>query len=359
LKSTILIVEDIADNAVLLAEALRNGGYNDIHVVTDPTKVIDSCLELRPDLMLLDLRMPKVDGFEILTRLREVEDPPLVLVLTADVSVEARNKALGMGAKDFLSKPYGQEELMLRAANLLETRALHAGLRAANRDLETTIKERTRDLWSAVQEVGATSAELRRSREQTVIRLALAAELKDDETSNHVTRVSRYCETLAAAAGYDKESAGLLRLASVMHDVGKIGVPGKIVLARGKLTAEERLIMQSHTVIGHRILDGSQTPLLDLAASIALTHHERYDGSGYPNGLAGVAIPLEGRISAIADVFDALTTDRVYRRRFDLATALRMMSDGRSRDFDPGLVDLFLGSMDQILAIKEMHEDAA
>jgi putative two-component system response regulator len=144
-----------------------------------------------------------------------------------------------------------------------------------------------------------------------------------------------------------------------MHDVGKIGVPGKIVLARGKLTAEERLIMQSHTVIGHRILDGSQTPLLDLAASIALTHHERYDGSGYPNGLAGVAIPLEGRISAIADVFDALTTDRVYRRRFDLATALRMMSDGRSRDFDPGLVDLFLGSMDEILAIKEMHEDAA
>jgi putative two-component system response regulator len=191
LKSTILIVDDIADNAALLAEGLRTGGYNDIHVVTDPTKVIDSCLELRPDLMLLDLRMPKVDGFEILTRLREVEDPPLVLVLTADVSVEARNKALGMGAKDFLSKPYGQEELMLRAANLLETRALHAGLRAANRDLETTINERTRDLWSAVQEVGATSAELRRSREQTVIRLALAAELKDDETSNHVTRVSR------------------------------------------------------------------------------------------------------------------------------------------------------------------------
>ena len=349
----------MADVATLLRLSLEKAGFADVDVVTDPTKAIDVCRERSPDLIILDLMMPVLDGFQILALLRESDDPPPVLVLTADCSTTARNKALALGAKDFLSKPYDQEELVLRAKNLLETRALDEELRRMNRNLERAVSERTADLWKAVQEVEKSRNALRRSREETVIRLALAAELRDDETKNHVRRVSCYCEILATAAGYDKESAGCIRLASVMHDVGKIGIPSKIVLSRGKLSPEDRAIMQGHCEIGFRILDGSETALLDTAASIALTHHERFDGSGYPRGLAGTAIPEEGRIAAIADVFDALTTDRVYRRRFDLTTALRMMREARGTLFDPSLTDLFFDSIDDVLEVKEHNEDAA
>lgn len=344
---------------MLLQLYLQKAGFSDIDVVTDSTKAMSACAELDPDLIILDLLMPAPDGFEILAQLRENPDPPPVLVLTADCSRTARNKALALGAKDFLSKPYDHEELVLRAKNLLETRSLHKELRRMNRNLENAVSERTADLWTAVQQVEKSEDALRRSREQTVIRLALAAELRDDETRSHNMRVSRYCEILSTAAGYDNESAGLMGLAGVMHDVGKIGIPSKIVLARGKLRPEDRAIMQGHCEIGFRILDGSDTPLLDAAASIALTHHERFDGSGYPLGLTGGLIPIEGRITAIADVFDALTTDRIYRRKFDLGTALRMMKGGRGTLFDPDLLDLFFESIDEVLKVKERHEDVA
>lgn len=354
-----MIVDDMADVATLLQLSLQKAGFPDVDVVTDPTEAMGACAERNPDLIILDLMMPVLDGFEILGLLRASEDPPMVLVLTADCSTTARNRALSLGAKDFLSKPYDQDELVLRAKNLMETRTLHNELSALNQKLERTVAARTADLWKALQELEKSENALRYSREQTVIRLALAAELRDDETKNHVTRVSRYCEILATAAGHDKESAGLIRLASLMHDVGKIGIPSKVVLARGKLRPEDRTIMQGHCEIGFRILDGSESSLLDTAATIALTHHERFDGSGYPHGLVGKAIPEEGRIAAIADVFDALTTDRIYRRRFDLATALRMMKDGRGTLFDPDLLDRFFESIDQVLEVKEQNEDAA
>lgn len=359
MKGSILIVDDIADTAALLARALEQAGSTETHVVTDPTLAIQRCRELEPHLLILDLRMPVMDGFQILSLLRELPDPPPVLVLTADCSREARNKALSLGAKDFLSKPYDHDELVLRARNLLEGRASHKQLVSSNKELEKVIGERTTDLWLALQEVGRSAVELKHSREQTVFRLALAAELKDDETRSHVARLSHYCEIVALKAGYDRASAESIRLASVMHDVGKIGIPGKITRSRGKLSPEQRLVMQSHAEIGHRILDGSQTALLDLAASIALTHHERYDGSGYPHGLSGAAIPTEGRIAAIADVFDALTTDRIYRRRYDLRTALHMMKDGRGTLFDPDLLDIFFDNIDDVLKVKEQNEDAA
>ena len=359
MNGPIVIVDDMEDVATLLKLSLKKAGFADVDVVTDPSKALDVFAALAPDLIILDLTMPVLDGFEILRLLRETSDPPPVLVLTADCSTAARNKALALGAKDFVNKPYDHEELALRAQNLLETRALHNNLLELNQKLERTVAARTADLWKALQELEKSENALRDSREQTVMRLALAAELRDDETKNHVTRVSRYCEILATAAGYDKETAGLIRLASLMHDVGKIGIPSKIVLARGKLREQDRAIMQGHCEIGFHILDGSQTLLLDTAAVIALTHHERFDGSGYPRGLVGKAIPDEGRIAAIADVFDALTTDRVYRRRFDLATALRMMKEGRGTLFDPDLLDLFFGSIDEVLEVKERNEDAA
>lgn len=349
----------MVDIAMLLHTYLQKAGFAHVEVVTDPTKAMSISAKLDPDLIILDLWMPVLDGFEVLALLRETPDPPPVLVLTADCSRAARNKALAFGAKDFLSKPYDHEELVLRAKNLLETRALHRELRQMNSHLERAVSERTADLWQAVQEVEKSANALRHSQEQTVIRLALAAELRDDETKSHNKRVSGYCEILARAAGYDTGSAELLSLASVMHDVGKIGIPSKIVLARGKLRPEDRAIMQGHCEIGFRILDGSRTSLLDTAASIALTHHERYDGSGYPRGLKGEEIPLEGRIAAIADVFDALTTDRVYRRRYQLGPALQIMKGGRGTLFDPQLLDHFFDSLNEMLQIKEDNDDVA
>ena len=359
MNGSILIVDDMVDVAGVVELSLKKAGFSDTRVVTDPARVMEIVAESPPDLVILDLRMPEMDGFELLDLLVALGDPPSVLVLTADCSTKARNRALAAGAKDFVNKPYDTQELVLRARNLLETRLLHRELRRLNQSLEATVRERTADLWKAVQEVEKSENAVRHSREQTVIRLALAAELRDDETKNHVTRVSHYAEIIATAAGYDKESSALIRLASVMHDVGKIGIPSKVVLSRGKLSPEERLTMHGHCEIGHRILSGSETPLLDLAASIALTHHERFDGNGYPCGLVGPAIPEEGRIVAIADVFDALTTDRVYRRKFDIGTALHMMKEDRGIAFDPELLDLFFGCIDEVLTIKEQNEDAA
>ena len=357
MNGSILIVDDNHDNATVLQHLLGQAGLTESYILMESHEAIGACASMDPDLLILDLRTPGMDGFEILTQLQELSQGPPVLVLTADTSVESRNRALRLGAKDFLNKPFDEEELLFRVKNLLETRSLHKELRQFNQALEATVNDRSRELYLAAQGVEMNEIVLRRSSEQTVIRLALAAELKDDETPNHVARVSHYCEILGQGTDYDKETASLVRLASVLHDVGKIGIPEPIVMAPGKLTEAQREVMRTHTEIGFRILDGSGTPLLDMAASIALNHHERFDGTGYPRGLAGTDIPLEGRIAAIADVFDALTTHRIYRRRYDLVNALRIMKEGRGTEFDPDLLDLFFESLDQVLKVKEGYED--
>ena len=361
-SAPILIVDDLIDNATLLEMSLQRAGFTDTHVITDPETVMKACDDVQPDLILLDLRMPRIDGFQILEWLRNTSGTCAnvpVVVLTADVSTEARDRALGMGADDFLSKPYDPAEVALRAKNLLETRRLHKQLESKNDSLEDAVRVRTRELWDAVQRIERNEQEVRRSRAETIKRLAIAAEFRDDETARHVARMSRYSHLLAAKTGMEEEQADLIRLASTMHDVGKIGIPDSIVSSRRKLSTEERLVMQKHCEIGFTILSGSDTLLLDLAATIALAHHERFDGSGYPHGLVGNDIPLEGRIAAIADVFDALTTDRVYRRRYGLTAALGLMKERRGTDFDPELLDLFFDSIDEVLAVKERYEDAA
>ena len=353
----ILIVDGNPQSATVLQHLLRQADLPESYILMESQDVLGACESMDPDLLILDPRTPSVDGFEILAQMKDLSQGPPVLVLTADTSVESRRRALSLGAKDFLSKPFDDEELVFRVKNLLDMRTLHRELRQFNRALEVTVSERSRDLYLAAQGVEMNEIELRRTREETVLRLALAAELKDDETPNHVARFSQYCEILGQGAGYDRETSSLMRLASVLHDVGKIGIPEKILMASGKLTGGERELMQTHAEIGFRILDGSGTPLLDMAASIALNHHERFDGSGYPRGLAGTDIPVEGRIAAIADVFDALTTDRVYRRRYDLVNALRIMKEGRETEFDPDLLDLFFESMDRVLKTKEEFDD--
>jgi putative two-component system response regulator len=221
------------------------------------------------------------------------------------------------------------------------------------RRLEDMVRSRTQDLWEAIAELERVKEELRASREETVYRLSIAAELKDDETPRHIARMTRYCALLAQRAGADEEQAELIRVASIMHDVGKIGVPDAILLKPGPLTPEERLTMQTHAEIGHRILSGSTSPFLEVAAAVALTHHEWFDGSGYPQGLSGPTIPREGRIAAVADVFDALTSDKVFRKAYPIGKAVEMMKEGRGTQFDPDLLDAFLDSLDEALGIRE------
>ena len=351
-EQRILIVEDEVANLRLLERTLLAGGFGPITTTTTSAQALDLVDEVDPDLVMLDLHMPGVDGYAVLEQLRsraKTANTP-VLVLTADETRSARERALGLGARDFLTKPFDATEVTLRVKNLLEMKAL-------NRELEQRVRQRTSDLWTALQAVEKSESELRRSQAETVTRLSIAAEFRDDETARHIQRMSRYCAMLARAAGLDEATGELIQVASVMHDVGKIGIPDAILLKPGPLTDAERDTMKEHALIGYQILSGSESDLLQMAARIARWHHEWFDGGGYPDGRSGTNIPLEARIAAVADVFDALTSDRVYRKAFPFTTAISMLRDGRGSQFDPVLLDLFFGQIDQVIRIQEEFED--
>lgn len=361
-NSRILIVDDQPVNVDLLRKLLTKFGYANLESTSDPREVRRLYDTYRPDLILLDLTMPHMDGFQVLEALDAAgagqrRDYLPVLVLTADITSQAKEKALSLGAKDFLTKPFDHTEVLLRIKNLLETRHLHVALRQHNETLEEKVKDRTREIWDALRRLEGAQKNLRLSHEETIGRLSIAAEFRDDETAKHIHRMSLYCSLLARAIGWDHEQAELLRVASQMHDVGKIGIPDAILLKRGPLTPGERSTMEEHAQIGYSILSGSKSELLELAATIALTHHERIDGAGYPRRIDGDAIPIEGRIASICDVYDALSSDRVYRKAFPFIKAIEMMRDGRGTQFDPELLDVFFDSMDGVLAIKEAHEN--
>jgi putative two-component system response regulator len=212
-------------------------------------------------------------------------------------------------------------------------------------------------LREAIVNLERAERDIRLSREETIQRLALAAEFRDDETARHVQRMSHYCALLAGRYGLEPDHCELIRIASPMHDIGKIGTPDSILLKPGKFTPEEFQTITKHPEIGYRILAGSEADLLKLAAVIAWTHHEKFDGSGYPRGLVAEAIPLEGRIAAVADAFDALTSRRVYKPAYDVEQAIKIMRQGRGKHFDPSLLDTFLDAMEEVLRIKEQYAD--
>jgi putative two-component system response regulator len=224
--------------------------------------------------------------------------------------------------------------------------------------LELTVLERTAALRHAIDSLERTEKELRLSREETIQRLAIAAEYRDGATAQHIQRMSQYCSLLARRYGLDSNRCELIRIASPMHDIGKIGTPDHILLKPGKFTPDEFKAIALHPEIGYRILSGSGAELLKLAATIAWTHHEKFDGSGYPRGLCGEVIPLEGRIAAIADTFDALTSKRVYKPAFPIDQAIDIMHKRRGKDFDPDLLDIFLNEMDEVLTIRNQYSDA-
>jgi putative two-component system response regulator len=256
-----------------------------------------------------------------------------ILVLTADMTPQAKQQALSGGASDFLLKPFDATEVLLRIGNLLQTRRLHLELQDQNQLLERRVSDRTAQLEAAHNEI--------------LERLALAAEYRDDETHQHTLRVGEASALLAAALGLSDEQVGQLRQAAPLHDIGKIGISDTVLLKPAKLTPEEFEHVKTHTLIGGRILADSPVTVLQLGREIALTHHERWDGSGYPHGLKGEGIPLSGRIVTVADVFDALTHDRPYKHAWPIDQAVAEITTQRERQFDPDVVDAFLGLLDR------------
>jgi putative two-component system response regulator len=328
-NSRILIIDDRPENVLLLERILQEAGYRYLRSITDSRTAMSTFAEFRPDLVAIDLRMPHVDGFALLKQLRslvpEGDFVPL-LVLTADNSRKAKQEALALGAKDFVIKPIDRVEVLLRIYNLLETRWLYVELQGHTDTLEQKVRDRTRQLEEAQAEI--------------LERLALAAEYRDDCTGQHTQRVGELAALLAAAVGLPPEQVELIRLASPLHDVGKIGIPDGILLKPTKLTPEEYAHIKTHTDIGRIILSGSKFPTLQMAERIALYHHERWDGTGY-YGLRSHAIPIEARIVSVVDVFDVITHARPYKEAASCEVAIAAIRGQREKQFDPVLVDAF------------------
>lgn len=298
-------------------------------------------------IVLTDVGLPGESGLDFVMQLTD-EHPDVVPVMISGRSdPNLASIALELGAFGYILKPFQPSQVVIEVTNALRRRELEIENRRHRRRLELVVRDRTLELSHAVCDLERIQQELRSSREETVHRLSIVAELRDDATAQHIQRMSKYCRSIAELAGLSPDRCERICLASVMHDVGKIGIPDGILLKPGPLTGEEWDIMRTHAEIGNRILSASDNELLDTAATIALTHHERVDGTGYPRGLRGDAIPFEGRIASIGDVFDALTTDRVYRKAFTFDQAIDIMRAGRGRVFDANFLDVFLDSLEE------------
>ncbi|MDB4949154.1 MAG: Two-component system response regulator [Gemmatimonadetes bacterium] len=334
-RARILIIDDEAANVRLLERLLAHEGCAGAVSLTDPREALALFEVYQPDLVLLDLHMPHRDGLEVLADLRGATPPGSfvpILVLTADVTSRAKTAALSGGASDFLVKPLDTAEVLLRIRNLLRMRQMHSELSRENERLDAGVRARTHELEEAQHEILA--------------RLARAAEYRDDFTGDHTQRVGDLAARIAGALHLPPDEVEIIRRAAPLHDVGKIGIPDSILTKPSVLTLEERMVMQRHTVIGADILGGSRFAPLQRAAEIALTHHLRWDGTGYPTGAAGEEIPVSGRIVAVADVFDALIHERPYKAAWPVPAALAEVRDQRGRQFDPHVVDAFLALAD-------------
>jgi len=338
----IVIIDDVEANLLLLRHFIGQlGEAHEVQAFTDPQQALAHCQAVTPDLVIVDYMMPELNGIDLVQRVRATPgraDIPMLMV-TANDELEVRYRALEAGANDFLTKPLDKIEFRARMRNML-------ALRANQKRLED------RASWLAEEVLKATDEIVRRERE-TILRLSRAAEFRDPETGDHIQRMAHYSWMIAVRLGLPLEQQQLILEAAPMHDVGKVGIPDHILLKPGKLDDAEFAIMKQHPVMGHQILSDSASPLLQMAASIALSHHEKFAGGGYPLGLKGDAIPLVGRIVAVADVFDALTSARPYKPAWEMDRALQFMRDQRGLHFDPECVDAFLGQLDEVRAVRQ------
>ncbi len=328
-QSRFLIVDDEPANVAVLTQMLTLWNATQVVGTTNPCATAGLLASFAPDIILLDVTMPVMSGFDVMEQLRPLIAPDdflPILILTADTNSSTKRRAA-----DFLTKPFDAIELSLRVQNLLSRRLLHARLRDQNHELDCKVRQRTQQLEQAAFD--------------SVECLALAGEYRDDDTGRHTQRVARSAGRIARTLGFDEKRALLIEAAAPLHDVGKIGIADSILLKPSRLTPDEFEVMKTHTTIGSMIMARHHTPLLQLASRIALTHHERPDGRGYPQGLAGDDIPIEGRILAVTDVFDALTNERPYKRAWPVEEALAEITKQSGSQFDPEVVRAFLALM--------------
>lgn len=356
-KPRILIVDDEEEVRTLLAETVTSLGYEP-EVAQDGMGAL-AAVKLDIDLVLCDVNMPGMDGFEVVRQIREdpdVTDLPIIQV-TALAGKQDRLRAVEAGASDFIAKPVELTELRVRVASQLRMKEQQDAIKRHQAELEATVKKRTRALRQALEEAAEARRRELRAHLGTIRRLAVAAEYKDEDTAAHIDRMSRYSELLGRALNLPPGEVETLLHASPMHDVGKIGTPDSILLKPGKLDKQEWEIMRQHTTIGARILSKSESRVLQAGEIIALSHHEKWDGSGYPNGLSGEAIPLFGRICTVADVFDALTTRRPYKQAFPNERAYEILREGAESHFDPQVTDAFFANLKEVTAIQRQYSE--
>lgn len=342
-QTSILVVDDDTAMVEIVRRVADGAGYRCL-TATSADGAREVLSADRADLLVCDVRMPGVDGLELISELHH-QDPDMGIMMLSGVDDPlVAEVAAERGASGYLLKPFNDRQLVIEIANALHRRRAQWQQASREANLEASLAERNLDLE-------ATNAELRAARSEIIHRLSRAVEARDGDTGEHIERIGHLAGRLAGWLGKDDAMQEAIQLAAPMHDVGKIGVSDAILLKPGPLTDKERSAMERHTEIGHQILSGSGLDVLDLAASIALSHHERWDGDGYPNGLAGEAIPFEGRVVAVADVFDALLSERVYRPAFDLDSALDIMRAGRANQFDPKIFDAFIDNLDTVIEI--------
>ncbi|MDQ6950857.1 MAG: response regulator [Mariprofundales bacterium] len=343
----IIIIDDNPTNVLLLKRMVQQMEKGEARTFLNPEEGLAWCEAHPVDLVLVDYMMPEMDGITFIQRFRAIAgcgEVPIIMV-TADDDKQVRYDALAKGATDFLNKPVDKTEFIARMGNML-----------ALRNHQKQMKNRTD--WLA-SEVRKATAELRKREHEAIFLLSKAAEYRDPETASHIVRMAHYSQLIARNMGMDKAAQEMLLEAAPMHDVGKLGTPDRILLKPGKLDNDEFAIMKRHAEQGAAILRQSETRLMQVAADIAIMHHEKFDGSGYPNGLAGEDIAIYARIVAVADVFDALTSERPYKKEWPIEQAVSLLNEERGHHFDPTCVDALLASMDEVLAIKARFQDEA
>jgi putative two-component system response regulator len=352
----ILIVDDDKMNRLLLTTILSRMSYR-VSEAFDGTDCLEKAVTLRPDLILMDVEMPGMNGLDVTRQLKKNEETKNipVMVISAYDELPDRVRAVEAGAEDFISKPVEQVILKAKVKSLLKIKEYNDNIQYYQKRLEKEVEKKTASLKQALDDLQSASEKLRLYSMDTILRLSQAAEYKDPETGEHIQRIGFYIEAIGKAMSLSDQDIETYKYASPMHDVGKIGIPDHILMKPGPLNDSEWEIMKQHTIIGGKILSGSDSSILKTAEAIALTHHEKWNGCGYPFKLKGLNIPMAGRIAAIADVFDALTSERPYKKAFSLEKAFDIMAEEREKSFDPELLDAFFSIKNEISEIRNTH----